>query len=200
MLPQLKIDHIALCTHRIKQWAYYFIVKMGGTLTLRKDDTDHESTTSSMMLWTIDFGSFSIALTQGIDRQEESQVTTFVKTHGDLVVQHVAFSVENLDAFRKYAEQEGFKFRGDTLVRREGSGLVKQVFTKGCEQGNAGAVSFFEFVERQKKADITFSPRFGLDFYRQIERAQEIGDTEPFTDFSDMPPDWEPPPVEEEKG
>jgi hypothetical protein len=92
----------------------------------------------------------------------------------------------------------GGHVRGETLMRHDGFGVLKQLFAKGYQQGDPAEASFPEYVERPRAdADdgvkITFSKQAGRGFYDQIEDAIESGDDEPFFDFSTMPENWRAP-------
>ena len=194
-----KVDHITYACARgtIERWAWFHIEVEGGTLINRIDDVRPDDPDSSMKIWCIDFGDFGVALVEGIDRREKSQVTKFVEHHGDHSCQHVAYDCYDLEGFRRHVERLGGHPRGDVLVRNDGFGRLKQMFAKGYAEGNPAEASFPEYVERPhaggKEAHITFSEQAGRGFYEQIEDAIEAGDAEPFFDFSAMPDDWRPP-------
>jgi hypothetical protein len=89
----------------------------------------------------------------------------------------------------------GGRPRGDTVVRHDGFGILKQMFAKGYAAGNAAEATFPEYVQRPRAADsaevqVTFSEQAGRSFYDQIETAIETGDREPLVDFSRMPEGW----------
>jgi len=196
-----KVDHVtyACAKDTIEKWAWFHIEVEGGTLISRIDDVRPDDPDSSMKLWCIDYGGFGIALVEGIDRRKKSQVTKFVKRHGDHACQHVAFDCHDLEAFRRHLLKMGGHPRGRTLVRNDGFGVLKQMFAKGYEEGDAAEASFPEYVQRPTHGDsrdvqITFSEQAGRGFYEQIENAIETGDEEPFVDFRAMPKDWKAPP------
>jgi hypothetical protein len=196
-----KVDHVtyACAQGTIEKWAWFHIEVEGGTLINRIDDVRPGDPDSSMKIWCIDYGGFGIALVEGIDRRKKSQVTKFVERHGDHACQHVAFDCYDLEAFRRHLIGMGGHPRGRTLVRNDGFGVLKQMFAKGYEEGDAAEASFPEYVERptrddSREAQITFSEQAGRGFYEQIENAIASGDEEPFIDFAAMPKDWEAPP------
>ena len=80
-----KIDHVSYAVEEgnIEKWAWFHIEVEGGTLIKRIDDARPSDPNSSMKIWCIDYGDFGIALIEGIDRAEKSQVTSFVEKHGD---------------------------------------------------------------------------------------------------------------------
>ena len=202
-----KIDHVAYAVESgaIEKWAWFHIEVEGGTLIKRIDDARPGDPNSSMKIWCIDYGEFGIALIEGIDRAEKSQVTNFVEKHGDHSCQHVAYDCHDLDAFVAHMKSLGGHPRGEVLVQDDGFGTLKQMFAKGYASGHAGEASFPEYCQRprpgsdHKKVEITFSNKAGGEFYKQVQDAIAAGDTEPFFDFSHMPADWEVPP-EQPKG
>ena len=202
-----KVDHISYACDagNIEKWAWFHIVVEGGTLIKRIDDARPDDPRSSMKIWCIDYGDFGIALIEGIDRAEKSQVTNFVEKHGDHSCQHVAYDCHSLDNFIKHMKTLGGHPRGDVLVQDDGFGILKQMFAKGYATGHAGEATFPEYCERPqteeeaKEVEITFSNKAGGEFYRQVQDAIDDGDTQPFFDFSHMPEDWDVP-AEQAKG
>lgn len=207
-MPKItKVDHVtyACAEGMIEKWAWFHIEVEGGTLINRIDDVRPGDPDSSMKIWCIDFGEFGVALIEGIDRAKASQVTTFVEAHGDHSVQHIAYDTDDLEKFTEHLKSMGGHPRGETLVRHDGFGILKQMFARGYTEGDAAATAFPEYVQRPKLGEsadevaITFAEETGKGFYDQIEDAVEAGDEAPFFDFSRMPGDWvvpEPVPVE----
>jgi hypothetical protein len=196
-----KIDHVTYVVRpdTIRQWAWLYIDKFGGKLTLRVDDTN-PGEPSSMMLWCIDFGEFGIALVAGIDRAEKSHVTAYAEAHGDHSVQHVAFQVDDLARFRDaMADQLKLSFAGPILQRHDGFGWVRQVFARNYNtDSNPSEVGFPEFVERPARKDadfpeVSFSAEAGTGLYKQAQDAMDSDERIPLVDFSRMPQGWEPP-------
>ena len=157
-----------------------------------------------MMVWTIDFAEFGVALIAGIDRTEKSHVTAFVEKHGDHSFQHVALQVSDLDALSSALSAQGVNLLGDTLTRKEAGATIKQVFASPFHADeNSSVVGFYEFVERsppeqvgaQATPEITFSEKAGTLLYEQAQAAMVEGDDRrvPMSRFSKMPPAWEPP-------
>ncbi|OQW94523.1 MAG: hypothetical protein BWK79_05640 [Beggiatoa sp. IS2] len=199
----LKVDHItyACATDMIKKWAWYHIEVEGGRLVTRIDDVDPTNSRSSMKLWCIDYGEFGIALVEGIDRAEKSQVTLFVERHADHSIQHVAYETRNLDQFTKRLQDYKCSPLGEPVVKRDAYGILKQLFCKGYSQLQPAETAFAEYVQRprgvKEELEITFSQEAGKGFYRQIEEAMMKGEATQFTDFSAMDENWEPPRVVE---
>ena len=197
-----KVDHVtyACAAGQIEKWAWFHIEVEGGTLIKRIDDARPADPNSSMRIWCIDYGDFGIALIEGIDRAEKSQVTTFVEKHGDHSCQHVAYDCHDLEQFVQRLKSMGGTPRGGILVQDDGFGLLKQMFAKGYATGHAGEATFPEYCERPDTAEsghavaITFSKRAGGEFYKQVQDAIDKDDREPFFDFRRMPANWKVPP------
>jgi hypothetical protein len=196
-----KVDHVTYaCEHgSIERWAWFHIEVEGGTLINRIDDVRPDDPDSSMKIWCIDYGEFGVALIEGIDRAKKSQVTKFVERHGDHSCQHVAYDTYDLEAFQRHMQEHGGTPRGETLVRDDGFGILKQMFARGYVEGDAAEATFPEYVQRPRPGDaaddvaITFAEETGKGFYDQIEDAVAAHDEAPFFDFSEMPDDWQVP-------
>jgi 4-hydroxyphenylpyruvate dioxygenase and related hemolysins len=195
----VKVDHItyACAKGMIEKWAWFHIEVEGGKLIKRIDDVDPHNPNSSMKLWCIDYGDFGIALVEGIDRNEKSQVTLFAEMHGDHSVQHVAYDTSNLEQFIDRLEKYGFNVLGEPIAKRDAYGMLKQVFCRGYSQLSPAENQFAEYVQRprsiQEELEVTFSQKAGKGFYRQIEEAMAQGNDTTFTNFSVMPSNWETP-------
>jgi hypothetical protein len=198
-----KVDHITYACEggSIERWAWFHIEVEGGTLINRIDDVRPDDPDSSMKIWCIDYGEFGVALIEGIDRAKRSQVTKFVEVHGDHSCQHVAYDTFDLESFQAHMKSMGGTPRGETLVRNDGFGILKQMFARGYAEGDAAEATFPEYVQRPRPGDddevaITFAEETGKGFYDQIEDAVAAHDEAPFFDFAKMPADWqEPAPV-----
>jgi hypothetical protein len=196
-----KVDHISYACEAgsIERWAWFHIEVEGGTLIKRIDDVRPADPNSSMKIWCIDYGDFGVALIEGIDRAQKSQVTSFVERHGDHSCQHVAYECFSLDTFQSHIKKLGGHPRGGTIVQDDGFGILKQMFAKGYASGHAGEATFPEYCERPRTAEqskevqITFSKLAGEGFYKQVQDAIEAEDEQPFFDFSKMPGDWKVP-------
>lgn len=195
-----KIDHVAYAVAKgqIEKWAWFHIEVEGGKLIKRIDDANPDGK-SSMKIWCIDYGNFGVALIEGIDREEKSQVTVFAEKHGDHSCQHVAYDTYNLETFVEHMKSMGGHPRGDILVQDDGFGMLKQMFAKGYATGHAGEATFPEYCQRpdpnnsDNDVEITFSDLAGGQFYREVQEAIDAGDDQPIFDFSKMPSDWEVP-------
>jgi 4-hydroxyphenylpyruvate dioxygenase-like putative hemolysin len=186
-----RVDHVtyAVAPGTIERWAHLHARLGGGEIVSRIDDVRPNDRQSSMKLWCVRFADFGVALVEGIDRDGESQVSAFVRAHGDHCIQHVAYAVDDLDTYLVELDAMGIKMRGSPVTRNDGFGPVKQVFTKGLSPGDPAEASFLEFVERPRGADgevaqLTFSADVGRAFYDQIEHARATNDEEPFAPFA----------------
>jgi hypothetical protein len=132
-----KVDHITYACEQgsIERWAWFHIEVEGGTLINRIDDVRPDDPDSSMKIWCIDYGEFGVALIEGIDRAKKSQVTKFVERHGDHACQHVAYDTYDLERFQQRMQSMGGTPRGETLVRNDGFGILKQMFARGYVPG-----------------------------------------------------------------
>ncbi|MDX2230870.1 MAG: VOC family protein [Leptolyngbyaceae cyanobacterium bins.349] len=194
----VKVDHVtyACAKGMIEKWAWFHTEVEGGKLVTRIDDVDPTNPRSSMKLWCIDYGSFGIALVEGIDREEKSQVTLFAERHGDHSIQHVAYDTHNLDKFTQRLQEYGCHPLGEPISKRDSFGLLKQLFCRGYSQLSPAENSFAEYVQRPKSVqdelEVTFSQKAGKGFYRQIEEAMDQGMQTSFTSFTKMPSNWQP--------
>lgn len=198
----VKVDHISYACAKgmLEKWAWYHIEVEGGKLVTRIDDVDPQNPNSSMKLWCIDYGTFGIALVEGIDRKEKSQVTLFAELHGDHSIQHVAYDTSNLDQFIERLQKYGCNVLGEAITKKDAFGILKQVFCKGYSQLSPVENTFAEYVQRPKsikeELEITFSQKAGKGFYRQIEEAMTQESQTTFTDFLAMPSNWQAPTIE----
>lgn len=193
-----RLDHFTLVTKHLELWVWFFSTLLGGKLE-KLGDVARKDSQSSMILWTVAFPGFGIALVAGIDRGEESQVTSFFRRHGEGSIQHVAWEVGDLQAFVDYGKRAGINFLMERtfITQDDGRGFAEQIF--GCPYDREFPFverSFAEFVHRLpregSKARPTFSKKFGRDAYRAIENACASNDPRMLIDFSPMPHDWDP--------
>ena len=197
----VRIDHVtyACAPGMLEKWAWFHIEVEGGRLVTKIDDVDPDNSKSSMKLWCIDYGAFGIALIEGIDRADKSQATIFAERHGDHSVQHVAYDTSNLDGFMDRLQQHGCDVLGEPISKKDGFGILKQLFCKGYSDLNPSETQFAEYVQRprsiKEELEVTFSQKAGKGFYRQIEEATAQGSQTKFTAFLGMPENWQPPEV-----
>ncbi|HEX2585788.1 MAG TPA: VOC family protein [Steroidobacteraceae bacterium] len=131
-----KIDHIAIAVRDIESAINLYQQVFGFELMLRREI---HGKFSGMLSAELNAGDFSIVLVQGTD--PESQVSRYIDEYGP-GVQHVAVSVEDIDATASALTVSGAQFATNII---EGDGL-RQIFTK--RDSNTGMM--FEFIERKQ--------------------------------------------------
>lgn len=173
----LGVDHIAVAVKDIEAAKRMYLL-MGGEIFHETKDA-HPNGSSSMKLCGMKIGGVSLALVEGIDRGEVSQVSAHVKKHGNHSFQHVAIAVDNLRSFVGWAIRNGFQFLGPIQDRSDIFGEVKQVFARKFDAGIASdEAPFYEFVERPGRTQKdfasaeSFSDEFAKEFYLQIEQGR----------------------------
>lgn len=173
----LGVDHIAIAVRDIAKWKNTYLF-WGAKIFYETNDASPKGR-SSMKLCGVKVGEFSIALIEGIDRDDVSQVSAFVNKHGDHSIQHVAIAVDNIYAFVEWANANHFNFLGSVQDRPDAFGDVKQVFARKFDKNlPPDEAPFYEFVERPNQegrfvsAD-SFSDDFAKEFFQQVERAQK---------------------------
>lgn len=173
----LGLDHVAVAVRDITKWKNTYL-SMGARVFYETDDASPNGA-SSMKLCGVKIGEYSIALIQGIDRKEISQVSAYVAKHGDHSFQHVAVAVDNIYTFVEWAMTNHFHFLGPIQDRKDAFGDVKQVFARKFDKDlPPDEAPFYEFVERPNEegrfisAD-SFSDDFAKEFFLQIAGAQK---------------------------
>lgn len=197
-------DHVTFVVtpESISFWREY-LVALGGEPAAKIDDvmSNNPEETSSMMLWTVKFDTFGVALVAGLDRTEESQVTKFVRRHGTRPpqVQHVAYDTWDLQGFLKHLKSFGGRTRGEIFRKKDEFGELLQIFGYGYDEGDPAEAGFPEYVQRPDKekgeelpSNVTFSQSAGVKLYGDVQSAADQGRLEPLIDISMMPKDWEP--------
>lgn len=184
------VDHVTVAVKDMDFWKKIYTEILGAEITPKGEVIDVDPTgPSSMKLYGLKWGKVRIALVQGIDRQQKSQVTAFTDTHGDHSFQHVALLVDNLVAFVDDMKEEEFRFLGQIQEREDEDGRpIRQVFAKGFDKdfNDAGERMFYEFVERPEDGIFKevlrqdFSGKVAQGFYRQMEAARKADDQETF--------------------
>ncbi|MBI2120721.1 MAG: VOC family protein [Parcubacteria group bacterium] len=173
----LGLDHVAIAVKDITAWKKMYLF-MGARIFYETNDASPNGK-SSMKLCGVKLGEYSIALIEGIDREEISQVSAYVEAHGDHSFQHIAVAVDNIYAFVEWATVNNFHFLGPLKDRSDAFGDVKQVFARKFDKNlSPDEAPFYEFVERPNQegrfisAD-SFSDDFAKEFFLQIEGAQK---------------------------
>jgi 4-hydroxyphenylpyruvate dioxygenase-like putative hemolysin len=182
----LGLDHVAVAVKDILKWKNMYLL-MGARVFYETNDASPKGS-SSMKLCGVKLGEYSVALIEGIDREEISQVSAFVKKHGDHSFQHVAVAVDNIYSFVEWATVNHFHFLGHIQESKDAFGDVKQVFARKFDKDlPPDEAPFYEFVERPNQegrfisAD-SFRDEFAQEFFLEIERAQKGHEDEIFFD------------------
>ena len=149
-------------------------------------------------------GGWIIALVQGVDREMRSQVTCYVKAHGNHSAQHIALRFTHIDQalrelssgqmnFRTHSHTMGYpgaEFQDIIHYGKDQKGSLLQAFTKPFlrfvlrdKEGVYRADGlFFECLERVSSTDEAYGRGFynktvrGL--YESIEQEDVVGDSE----------------------
>lgn len=192
------VDHITLAVQSVENAARFFCGVLGGELE-KTEDVDPLNPNSSMKLWTANFGTFGIALVEGINRGEASHVSIFTKKRGNGTIQHPAFEVgSDLLSFCSYGRAEGMRFRGQVITRRDERGMVQQIFGKSyTNEFEVSARQYPEFMHRVQPGEaFNVSKDAGRLLAEELEKARALNDPETLIDFT-VPDEWDPWPGKE---
>ena len=178
-------DHVTLCVDNLEAAEFLFAKILGFEVIWSARDVG--SNNSSMDTVVLQRGTAKIALMQGRDKTEKSQINKFIEKYGQ-GVQHVALEVEDIDAVCREWEAHGVKFSGPVKEGMDGFGMLKQRFTYPLFP-NAGL--FIELTQRQhgEKVAKTFVRSTVESLYKDIERDQHSGIERTIVDYdsSSMP-------------
>lgn len=183
----LGVDHVAIAVKNIDLWEAFYVHGCGGTRFYKIEDANPEGS-SSMRLCGIKVGGLSIALIEGIDRREMSQVTKYVAQHGDHSYQHIAVAVRNVEAFMRDMCSQGVSLLGELKQREDPTwgGEVKQIFALPFDSNlDPDGAPFFEFVERPQQGKTftsgdSFSDNFAKALFQDVEAAAKSGKRKSF--------------------
>jgi 4-hydroxyphenylpyruvate dioxygenase-like putative hemolysin len=162
----LGIDHITFCVNSLKNSVDFCKQVLGmGEFAYFSPNTNESGMISTVMK----AGDIKFALNEGTN--EESQITDFVRKHGE-GVQHIAIRVKDLNHTVAVLKQRGLEFITDVLEDRDQNGTMYQIFSKPVWGG-----MFFEFIQREG------SEGFGLGnvqiLYEAVEEQQHLSKTGP---------------------
>ncbi len=177
-------DHITYAVWNIESWRTLYVDYFGFHEIHHTPDASPDGT-SSMELYGLESGHSRIALVSPINRVSISHLYYFLCKHGDHSVQHVAYAIENLEAFVREMKVKGFNFLGNIKYRIDSFGQVKQIFAKRFDPSLTAAEGpFYEFVERPTQTEIGFEDFFSSvtagELYGDVEREIAGDDGEPF--------------------
>lgn len=177
------IDHITLCVPDLQAAEYLFTKILGFHTIWSAQDVGTDK--SSMDTIVVQRGNVKVALMQGRDKLEKSQITDFVERYGP-GIQHVAIEVDDIEAVCKEWEAQGVKFSGPLKEGRDGFGPLKQRFTFPLFPGSG---VFFELTQRQhgEEKSKTFVRGIVESLYKDIERDQDLGVDRTIIDYEQVP-------------
>ncbi len=180
MAGTLGIDHITLCVPDLGAAEFLFNQVLGFHTIWSAQDVGTEK--SSMDTIVVQRDSIKVALMQGNDKQEKSQITDFVERYGP-GVQHVAIEVDDIEAVSNEWEDQGVKFSGPIKEGKDGFGPLRQRFTCPLFPGSG---VFFELTQRQhgEETSRTFVKGTVESLYRDIEKQQSAGVGDTIIDYS----------------
>lgn len=176
------IDHITLCVPDLRAAEFLFNHVLGFHTIWSAQDVGTEK--SSMDTIVVQRGCIKVALMQGNDKQEKSQITDFVERYGP-GVQHVAIEVDDIEAVCQEWEAHGVQFSGPIKEGRDGFGPLRQRFTCPLFPGSG---VFFELAQRQHGNEKSQSFVKGTveSLYRDIEKQQSGGAEDTIIDYNHM--------------
>jgi len=154
---EASIDHIAIAVKDLDEAVLWFTTKLGFSCKEQRTTT---GSASSMKSVTVECGSISIVLLQGLG--ETSQISRFIERYGP-GVQHIAFRVTDAAEVVKALSESGVPF--DTpLVEAPG---IKQAFSQ--RDLNTGIM--FEIIERGISG---FSDQNVSELFSHLERSDSV--------------------------
>lgn len=180
----LGVDHITYAVRDIESWRAVYVHCFGFHEIHHTPDASPDGT-SSMELYGLESGTSRIALVSPINRSSISHIERFLRTHGDHSVQHVAYAIQNLEAFVSEMKDREFHFLGDIKYRIDSFGPIKQIFAKRFDAHMTPAQGpFYEFVERPAQAEVGavdfFSSTVAGELYEEVEKDMANDDGMPF--------------------
>lgn len=183
MKDAIGIDHVTLCVKNLAATRFLFTQILGFRVIWAAQDVGSDK--SSMDTVVVQRGEAKIALMQGRNKEQKSQICEFVDKYGE-GVQHIALEVDDIDAVCREWEAHGVRFSGDIKDGRDGFGPLRQRFTYPLfpECG-----LFLELTQRQhgREESKTFVRATVEALYRDIERDQHRGITRTIVDYETLP-------------
>jgi methylmalonyl-CoA/ethylmalonyl-CoA epimerase len=180
MIEPRSIDHITLCVENLDEAEFLFTKVLGFEVIWSARDVGTEK--SSMDTVVVQCGAVRIALMQGRDKANKSQITDFIERYGQ-GVQHVALEVDDIEAVSREWEAHGVKFSGSVKEGRDGFGPLKQRFTYPLFPGSG---LFIELTQREhgEERSKTFVRGTVESLYKDIEREQASGSQRTIIDYT----------------
>ncbi|HKT33426.1 MAG TPA: VOC family protein [Nitrospira sp.] len=180
MIEPRSIDHITLCVENLDEAEFLFTKVLGFEVIWSARDVGTDK--SSMDTVVVQCGAVRIALMQGRDKADKSQITDFIERYGQ-GVQHVALEVDDIEAVSREWEAHGVKFSGSVKEGRDGFGPLKQRFTYPLFPGSG---LFIELTQREhgEERSKTFVRGTVESLYKDIEREQASGGQRTIIDYT----------------
>lgn len=180
MIEPRSIDHITLCVENLDEAEFLFTKVLGFEVIWSARDVGTDK--SSMDTVVVQCGAVRIALMQGRDKTNKSQITDFIERYGQ-GVQHVALEVDDIEAVSREWEAHGVKFSGSVKEGRDGFGPLKQRFTYPLFPGSG---LFIELTQREhgEERSKTFVRGTVESLYKDIEREQASGGQRTIIDYT----------------
>ena len=194
------VDHFAVAVNDLGMWQDFYHGLGFKTIYVPKQEIKGKY--SGMDTVAVQRGGWTIALVQGIDMDRPSQVSIYVRAHGDHSIQHAAVGFDDLKGAVSRLMNQGAQFRlrrirenpdapavlDDVLHEGEDhSGKLLQCFTKPLKKrlirgGFAGGF-FFELIQRLRKSErpkksgkAAFDDGTVIGLYESIEIEEEKDD------------------------
>ena len=137
------VDHFAIAVADLSQWEALYHSLGFETIYVPKSEIAGEH--SAMKTVAVQRGGWVVALVEGVDREQPSQVSTYVRAHADHAIQHAAVRFDDLRATLRELLARGVQCRLQRLRQdpnapaaiedilhegRDHSGPLLQCFTK----------------------------------------------------------------------
>lgn len=153
-----KVDHLAIAVLDLNKAIEYYVDIMGFKLDVIRETQGEYSGMRSAVLYSKEF---AVVLLTSLT--ENSQVDKYIKKYGP-GLQHVAFSVEDIEITYEELSANGMQFSTNII---EADGL-KQLFTK--RDPNTGMMH--EFIQRVDNS--TFDEKNINQLFEQLESSGEF--------------------------
>lgn len=153
-----------------------------------------QGTYSAMRTYALRRGGWTVALVEGVDQEEVSQITTYVNLHGNHSVHHTALYTPDLEKTITSYLAAGIGFRlhkipsaGEEITTQhiihnsiDATGKFRQCFTKPFSRRRGKGGFFFELIERlhddSSFGEESFDDRTVGSLHESIEREIKAGD------------------------
>lgn len=122
------IDHIAIAVRNLHFWTeIYKSLGFKVVYTPQGEEGLIEGKESAMKTYALQRGGWIVALVEGVDKAQASQVTTYVETHGDHSVQHAAFLFPDVRFAARTLLARGAQFRFSKPPQMQAISAIEKV-------------------------------------------------------------------------